>query len=157
MNNFNFNIQDILKFIPHRYPFILIDRVLDYKNDGFLLTLKNITANDPFLQGHFTECFVFPGVLILESIAQSAVILLLMKYPKYKKKSGFYCITGIDSARFKRFVIPGDQLLIQITFIKERRNMFFLNGIVFSNHNVICSAKIICAYISNFSAVLNKL
>lgn len=147
IKNINFNINNILKLIPHRYPFLLIDRILSYKNKNFIRVLKNVTINDPILQGHFPDFFVFPGVLILESIAQSSIILADIKYPEYKEKNGFYCITGIDHARFKSFVIPGDQMIIEVKILKKRKNVFFFSGIVLVNNKIICSAKIMCAYI----------
>ncbi|CAL4042576.1 3-hydroxyacyl-[acyl-carrier-protein] dehydratase FabZ [Buchnera aphidicola (Takecallis arundicolens)] len=142
-------MKKILKCIPHRYPFLLIDRIKSYKHDNHIQVIKNITVNDPWLQGHFPNKFIFPGVLMLESIAQSAIILALLKYPEYQNTEGFYCITGINNAKFKKIVIPGDQLIINVNIIKEHKSIIFFRGTIYVDNDVVCFAEITCKYILN--------
>lgn len=142
-------MQKILKFIPHRYPFLLIDRIKFYKHDNQIQVIKNITVNDPWLQGHFPNQFIFPGVLMLESIAQSAIVLALLKYPEYQNMDGFYCMTGVNNSKFKKIVIPGDQLIINVNIIKEHKSIIFFRGIIYVDNDVVCFAEITCKYILN--------
>lgn len=142
-------MKTILKLIPHRYPFLLIDRIKCIKYKNQIQVIKNITVNDPWLQGHFPNLFIFPGVLMLESIAQSAIILALMKYPKCQYNKGFYYMTGIKSVKFKKIIIPGDQLIIQVNMIKEYRGIIIFKGVIFLEGDIVCSAEISCKYVLN--------
>jgi len=114
------DIQAIMRLLPHRYPFLLLDKVLEYSAGERLLALKNVTISEPFFQGHFPDRPIMPGVLILEAMAQATGILALQSMPlDAVGKDSLYYFVGIDKARFRRPVIPGDQILIEVI---ERRN-----------------------------------
>ena len=119
------DIRDIQKVVPHRYPFLLIDRVIERIPDERVVAIKNVTVNEPFFQGHFPGQPVMPGVLIVEAIAQTALILISDdagdKIPLFM---------GIDKARFRRQVVPGDQLRIEVELSKMRRNVCRAHGLV---------------------------
>lgn len=106
------NIQDILRILPHRYPFLLIDRVIDLTRKQRIVAIKNVTVNEPFFQGHFPGVPIMPGVLIIEAIAQAGGALLLTEVPDREGK--LMVFTGIERARFRRPVVPGDQLRIEV-------------------------------------------
>ena len=114
------DIQAIMRLLPHRYPFLLLDKVLEYSAGERLLALKNVTISEPFFQGHFPDRPIMPGVLILEAMAQATGILALQSMSlDAVGKNSLYYFAGIDKARFRRPVIPGDQMLIEVI---ERRN-----------------------------------
>ncbi|WP_187306093.1 3-hydroxyacyl-ACP dehydratase FabZ [Buchnera aphidicola] len=143
-------MKNILKFIPQRYPFLLIDRIQCCNNKNTIKVIKNITLNDPLLQGHSPDKFIFPGVLILESILQSSIILASINHPENKNSNGFYCVNKIYSVKFKKFVLPGDQLIIKVKLLKEYKKFIFFKGTVFVENNFICCANIICKYVLYF-------
>lgn len=141
---YTLDIEEILNLLPHRYPFLLIDRVMDFKKNKSLCAIKNISFNEPFFQGHFPKKPIFPGVLILEAMAQATGILAF--HSKGKLQSGeIYYFAGIEKARFKRPVKPGDQMRLQITFIKEKRGFARFTGIAMVDSKVVCEADIMCA------------
>ncbi|MGL5798946.1 MAG: 3-hydroxyacyl-ACP dehydratase FabZ, partial [Plesiomonas sp.] len=109
-------IEEIIDLLPHRYPFLLIDRVLDYKEGDYLHALKNVSFNEPFFQGHFPQKPIFPGVLILEAMAQATGILAFKTFGKPNGNELYY-FAAIDRARFKRPVSPGDQMIFEVKFI----------------------------------------
>ncbi|AJC50310.1 3-hydroxyacyl-ACP dehydratase FabZ [Coxiella endosymbiont of Amblyomma americanum] len=113
--------REIKQYIPHRYPFLLVDRVIAMEKHKSLIAIKNITANEPFFMGHFPVRPIMPGVLIIESLAQSAGILIVksLNLPEYHKE--IYFFAGVDNARFKRIVEPGDQLVLEIKVLKSGR------------------------------------
>lgn len=108
-----YQIRDIMKHLPHRYPFVMVDRVVELEPGHRIVTLKNVTINEPFFQGHFPGNPIMPGVLILEAMAQSAGVLTFESLPPEKRNILVYFM-GIDRARFRRMVLPGDQLVIEI-------------------------------------------
>ena len=108
-----YQIRDIMKHLPHRYPFVMVDRVVELEPGHRIVTLKNVTINEPFFQGHFPGNPIMPGVLILEAMAQSAGVLTFESLPPEKRNILVYFM-GIDRARFRRMVVPGDQLVIEI-------------------------------------------
>ncbi len=112
-----YQIRDIMKHLPHRYPFVMVDRVLTLEPGERIVTLKNVTINEPFFQGHFPGNPIMPGVLILEAMAQSAGVLTYESLPPEKRNILVYFM-GIDRARFRRMVLPGDQLIIEVTLKK---------------------------------------
>lgn len=116
------NIVEIMDQIPHRFPFLLVDRVLEVEPGKRIKTLKNVTINEPFFQGHFPEFPVMPGVLIIEAMAQSAGILSVLSFGP-KKENELYFFASIDNAKFKRQVIPGDSLHIEVELIKVIRGV----------------------------------
>ena len=108
-----YQIRDIMKHLPHRYPFVMVDRVVELEPGHRIVTLKNVTINEPFFQGHFPGNPIMPGVLILEAMAQSAGVLTFESLPPERRNILVYFM-GIDRARFRRMVLPGDQLVIEI-------------------------------------------
>ena len=138
------DIKEIMNSLPHRYPFLLIDRVLDYTPGESLHAIKHVTINEPFFQGHFPVQPVMPGVLILEAMAQ-ATGLLAFKSMEAAAEDSLYYFAGIDKARFKRVVEPGDQLHFVVKLIKERRGIGVFTGEVRVDGELVCSAQIMCA------------
>jgi len=138
------DIKEIMNSLPHRYPFLLIDRVLDYTPGESLIAIKNVTINEPFFQGHFPVQPVMPGVLILEAMAQ-ATGLLAFKSMEAAAAESLYYFAGIDKARFKRVVEPGDQLRFEVKLIKERRGIGVFTGVVTVDGEIVCTAQIMCA------------
>ena len=118
------DINQVLKYLPHRYPFLLLDRVLECSPGESLLALKNVTYNEQFFQGHFPNRPVMPGVLILEAMAQATGILALRSMDALPSEDSIYYFVGIDHARFRRPVEPGDQLLIDIRLIRTSRGVW---------------------------------
>jgi len=135
-------IQEILSLLPHRYPFLLVDRVTDYVLGESITAYKNITINEPCFTGHFPERPIFPGVLILEAMAQVAGILGFKTMGKTDK---LYLYAGIDSARFKRPVVPGDRLDFEVQLLKERRGIWKFKGIATVDGESACNAEFMCA------------
>jgi len=138
------DINEVLKHLPHRYPFLLIDRVLDYKVGEYLEALKNVSHNEPHFTGHFPMRPVMPGVLITEAMAQATSILATLSSNRNSDDTLFY-LTGIDKARFKRQVEPGDQLQLRVDFIKEKRGIWKFETQATVDGKLACSAEITCA------------
>ena len=120
------DIDEIKKIIPHRYPFLLVDRITDCDMESRIVGIKNVTTNEPFFQGHFPDFPIMPGVLIIEALAQVACILALKIIKKEGHGSVFF--TGIDGAKFRKPVRPGDQLKLELTKVKERGTLFRFQG-----------------------------
>ena len=119
------NINQIKNLLPHRYPFLLVDKVMSYEPYQSIVALKNITLNEPFFTGHFPSMPIMPGVLVTEAMAQTAALLGCLSIDKNKLSDGsLYYLVGIDNARFKKPVVPGDQLVLNAIFEKERRNIW---------------------------------
>ncbi|GAA5136531.1 3-hydroxyacyl-ACP dehydratase FabZ [Thalassotalea piscium] len=137
-------VEEIQKLIPHRYPMLLVDRVLDYQPGKWLHAIKNVTINEPIFTGHFPELAIFPGVLILESLAQATGILGF-KTTEGRGDDEMYLFASIDNAKFKRPVVPGDTMHLHVEFIKERRNMWKFYGEAKVDGNIVCSADLMCA------------
>ena len=123
-----YNIQDIIKILPHRYPFILIDRINEVKPGEFVNAIKNVTINEPYFQGHFPGQPVMPGVLSLESIAQTTAFLMLHELDDPLKKNMF--ISGVDGVRFRRLIVPGDQLDINIQLKSKKLTLYKFEGTI---------------------------
>ena len=121
-------IQDIIKILPHRYPFILIDRIDEVKPGEFVNAIKNVTINEPYFQGHFPGQPVMPGVLSLESIAQTTAFLMLYELDDPLKKNMF--ISGVDGVRFRRLIVPGDQLEINIQLKSKKLTLYKFEGTI---------------------------
>jgi len=139
------DIYEILEHLPHRYPFLLIDRVTECKVGERLVGYKNVTFNEPYFTGHFPDRAVMPGVLILEALAQATGILAFRTSGKVPDKDSLYYLVGIDNARFKRPVIPGDQLVLEVDIIKTKRGVWKFNGVAKVDGNVVCAAELMCA------------
>ncbi|MFT5111675.1 MAG: 3-hydroxyacyl-[acyl-carrier-protein] dehydratase [Parasphingorhabdus sp.] len=118
------DIHQIRKILPHRYPFLLIDKVLDWEKDKTLTAVKNVTINEPCFQGHFPHRPVFPGVLTLEAMAQASAILASVSMEQEAGEDTVYLFAGIDKARFKRPVEPGDQLIIDVQMLRKLKGMW---------------------------------
>lgn len=115
------DINEIKKILPHRYPFLMVDRIIECDGESRIVGIKNVTVNEPFFQGHFPQAPVMPGVMIVEALAQVGCILGLLIL---KREGSVVYFTGIDEARFRRPVIPGDQLRLELTKIKQRGELF---------------------------------
>ena len=142
------NILDIMEQLPHRYPFLLIDRVVELSDElDRVVAIKNVTMNEPQFTGHFPQAPVMPGVLIIEAMAQAGAIIALARLPKDvdPKKCLFY-FAGIDNARFKRIVQPGDQLVIEGKFLKAKLGMGIFEAVARVDGKVAASASMMCAY-----------
>lgn len=121
------DIQDIQNHLPHRYPFLLVDRVIDLVPGESVVAIKNVTFNEPQFTGHFPDKPVFPGVSILEAMAQAAG-LLAMKTVGKPPDGTLYYFAGIDNAKFKRVIVPGDQVVMKISLVKQKRNLWVFEG-----------------------------
>ena len=138
------DINKVLSLLPHRYPFLLIDRVLEFEKDKRLLALKNVSYNEPFFNGHFPIKPVMPGVLIVEAMAQATALLALESQPEKVSENTIYLFVGIDKARFKQQVEPGDQLHIEVIQNKMKRGMGFFSCTATVNGNLVATAEIMC-------------
>jgi 3-hydroxyacyl-[acyl-carrier-protein] dehydratase len=140
------DIHEVLKYLPHRYPFLLIDRVLSWTKDESLTAIKNVTINEPFFQGHFPHHPVMPGVLIIEAMAQACAILSLKSLGKVPNDDSVYYFVGIDKARFKRPVEPGDQLTIKALLKRRMKGIWLFEGEAYVGEELCCSADLMCTY-----------
>lgn len=138
------DIDEIIRLLPHRYPFLMIDRVLSYEKGKSLVAIKNVTVNEPFFQGHFPDKPVFPGVLILEAMAQATGILAF-KSKKELTPGELYYFTSINKARFKLPVTPGDQIRLEVTYCKEKIGIAFFSGVATVDGVTVCEAEMSCA------------
>ena len=139
------DIYEILKHLPHRYPFLLIDRVTECKVGERLVGYKNVTYNEPYFQGHFPNKEVMPGVLIIEALAQATGILAFRTNGQVPDENSLYYLVGVDGVRFKRPVIPGDQLKLEVDIIKTKRGVWKFNGMASVDGEMVCSAELMCA------------
>ncbi|KJF85034.1 3-hydroxyacyl-ACP dehydratase FabZ [Photobacterium phosphoreum] len=142
--NKTLNITEIQELLPHRYPFLMIDRVTNYDEGKTLTAIKNVSVNEPQFTGHFPKMPIFPGVLILEAMAQ-ATGLLAFKTFGAPAENELYYFASIDKAKFRKPVVPGDQLILEVEFIKERRGIALFNGIAKVDGETVCSAELKCA------------
>ena len=136
--------KDILKLLPHRYPFILIDRVMEFEAHTRLVAIKNVTMNEPFFQGHFPSLPVMPGVLIIEAMAQSSGTLSILSLGG-RDPDEIYFFVGIDNARFKRQVVPGDRLVFEITQLSAKRGISKYKAVATVDGEIAAEAEIMCA------------
>ena len=139
------DINEILHYLPHRYPFLLIDRVLEIEPGVRALALKNVTMNEPFFPGHFPHHPVMPGVLILEAMAQAAALLSFKSSGERPDENSLVYFAGIDKARFKRPVVPGDQLLFEVEIVRVMRNIHKYKGIARVGDELAAEAELMCA------------
>jgi 3-hydroxyacyl-[acyl-carrier-protein] dehydratase len=141
------DIEQIMGLLPHRFPFLMIDRVLDYSIDGehkTLTAVKNVTFNEPFFQGHFPGKPILPGVLILEAMAQATGVLAFTMVGK-PNPGELYYFAAIDNARFKHIVVPGDQMIIKVEYFKERRGIASFAGEAYVGDKLVAKADLMCA------------
>jgi beta-hydroxyacyl-ACP dehydratase FabZ len=134
------DIAQIQSILPHRYPFLLVDRIIDYEPGKRVVGIKNVTLNEPFFQGHFPGAPVMPGVLIVEAMAQTAGVMMLANLPDRDQKLVFF--TGIDGAKFRRPVVPGDQLRLELTVLRLRPRYIKLRGEAFVDGVLVAEAEI---------------
>ena len=138
-------IDEIKEVLPHRYPFLLIDRVISFEKDKRVVALKNVTVNEPFFPGHFPHYHVMPGVLIIEAMAQAAAVLSLRSLGHKNDGKWVYYFVGIDGARFKKPVVPGDQLVIEVVQGRVGRGMAKFNATAKVGDAVAAEAELLCA------------
>lgn len=140
------DIHGILKRLPHRYPFLLIDRVLEMHEGKSLVGIKNVSFNEIFFNGHFPQRPVMPGVLILEALAQACGVLAYKTSAQQGDGDGaLHLLAGIDNARFKRVVEPGDQLRLEVEFVKARQDVWKFMGVASVEGQLVCSAEMMSA------------
>jgi 3-hydroxyacyl-[acyl-carrier-protein] dehydratase len=137
-----FDIHEILKILPHRYPFLLIDRVTEIVRTKRIVALKNVTVNEPYFVGNFPAGPIMPGVLVVEAMAQAGGVLLLIEFPDREHK--LLLFTGIERAKFRRPVSPGDQLRIEVDVLVWRGNAGRMQGKAYVGDKVACEAVITC-------------
>ncbi|MFH1674709.1 MAG: 3-hydroxyacyl-ACP dehydratase FabZ [Pseudomonadota bacterium] len=143
-----YDIQKIMEFLPHRYPFILVDRVLEVVSNERIVGLKNVTINEPFFQGHFPGAPIMPGVLMVEAMAQIGGVLAFESSPLEKRGKVIYFM-GIDKVRFRKPVVPGDQLILDVTIIKRRGSTFKMSGKATVDGNVVAEAELLAMFGEN--------
>jgi len=134
-------ITDIMKILPHRYPMLLVDRVLEIDPGKRIVCIKNVTANEQFFQGHFPGAPVMPGVLIVEAMAQCGAVMILRDIPDREKK--LFLFGGVDKARFRRPVIPGDQLRLECEVLQRRSNSIKFRGTATVNGELVAEAEML--------------
>ena len=138
------DIREILEHLPHRYPMLLVDRVLECEPGKRLLAIKNVTINEPFFAGHFPHYPVMPGVMVIEALAQAAAILSFRTLGTKPDDRSVYYFAGIDEARFKRPVVPGDQLLLEVALERETRGLWKFAAQARVGDALAAEAKILC-------------
>jgi 3-hydroxyacyl-[acyl-carrier-protein] dehydratase len=141
---FDFDIQKVMEYLPHRYPFLLIDRVIECTSGNHLTALKNVSVNEPFFQGHFPGQPIMPGVLILEALAQATGLLSFCTM-QADHKNKIYMLVGIDKARFRGQVVPGDQLTLAVTLKRNMRGIWMYDGKAMVDGEVVAEAELMCS------------
>ena len=139
------DVREIRKYLPHRYPFLLVDRVLELEEHKSILAVKNVSINEPFFNGHFPQLPVMPGVLVIEAMAQAAGILGFKSVNKTPEDGSIYLFAGADNMRFKRQVIPGDQLLLRADYVSDRRGIWKFECSASVEGKLAARATILCA------------
>ncbi len=134
-----------MNLLPHRYPFILVDRVIDYVPYEYLVAIKNVTINEPFFTGHFPGNPIMPGVLMLESLAQASAILSNLSRKPTEGYDFLYFFAGIDNAKFKQVVYPGDQLRLEVKLSARKRDFWRMHAEAFVDDKLACSADLMSA------------
>ena len=138
------DIHQILKLLPHRYPILLVDRVLEIETGKSIKALKNVTINEPFFMGHFPKHPVMPGVLMIEAMAQAAALLSFTTLGVTPDDKTVYYFAGIDGARFKRPVGPGDQMIMDVSLLRMKAGIFKFKGVTRVNGLIACEAELMC-------------
>lgn len=139
------NIEQIKELLPHRYPFLLLDRVTEYEAGVSIKGYKNVSANEAMFQGHFPDKAIFPGVLICEALAQLTAVYGFLSTGNRPQDGYLYLFAGLDNVKFKRQVVPGDRLDLEVEFVSERRGMYKVTGKASVDGQLAASATIICA------------
>jgi beta-hydroxyacyl-ACP dehydratase FabZ len=138
-------IEEILNLLPHRYPFLLVDKIIEIEEKKRIVGIKNVTINEPFFQGHFPGKPIMPGVLILEAMAQTGALLLIGSIPEREKKLIY--LTGIEKARFRKPVVPGDQLKMELTLLNLKDRFCRMGGKAFVGKDLAAQAEILAALV----------
>jgi len=139
------DIQKVMSYLPHRYPFLLVDKVVEFEPSVRLVGIKNVTINEPFFTGHFPVKAVMPGVLIIEAMAQATGLLAMASNPDtMTRDNALYYLVGVDNARFKRQVIPGDQIRLEARLNKIKRGIWFFSAEATVESELAASADIMC-------------
>jgi 3-hydroxyacyl-[acyl-carrier-protein] dehydratase len=139
------DIHEVLKSLPHRFPFLLVDRVLEVEANKYIRALKNVSINEPFFPGHFPNHPVMPGVLIVEALAQAAAILSFETLGTTPDKDSVYYLCGIDNTRFKKPVMAGDQLILEVDLIRNMRGIWKYAARAVVDGNVVAETELLCA------------
>ena len=139
------NLHQVLEYLPHRYPFLLVDRVLSCEPGEDIVALKNVTINEPFFNGHFPHYPVMPGVLIIEALAQAAAILSFLTQNEKPDPNSIYYFVGIDNARFKKPVSPGDALHLHVALDKHKSGLWRYNAQAKVEGELVAEAQLLCA------------
>ncbi|MBU0455354.1 MAG: 3-hydroxyacyl-ACP dehydratase FabZ [Pseudomonadota bacterium] len=145
MTNTVIGIEEILNRLPHRPPFLLIDRIIELIPGESLVAIKNVTINEPFFVGHFPQKPIMPGVLILEALAQASTVLAFITMDETQDSDVLYYFAGIDNARFKRMVVPGDQLRLEVKLKRARKRIWTIEAIAKVDNEVVCTADLMSA------------
>ncbi len=135
------DVQAIMQHIPHRYPFLLVDRILELEPNKRVVGLKNVSMNEPFFQGHFPGTPIMPGVLILEAMAQTSGVLAIASMDKSGKNALMYFM-GLDQVKFRKMVVPGDQLIMELEVLKQRKKVMKLAGTAKVDGQVVAEAQL---------------
>ena len=138
-------ITDIRKYLPHRYPFLLVDRVVEVNSGESIIAYKNLSVNEPFFNGHFPEKPIFPGVLLLEAMAQTAGVLGFCSQGKTNEDGSMYYFAGADNVRFKRPCVPGDRVMLRASLLSQRRGIWKFEVSADVDGELAASATILCA------------
>jgi 3-hydroxyacyl-[acyl-carrier-protein] dehydratase len=138
------DVRQIMEFLPHRYPFLLVDRVVEVDGAQRLVGIKNVSINEHFFAGHFPVKPVMPGVLIVEALAQCTGLLAMKAQPAELRKNLIYYFVGIDKVRFKRVVEPGDQLRLEVEYVKQKRGIWVFTAKASVDGQLAASAEIMC-------------
>ncbi len=146
------DIVGIKELIPHRYPFLLVDRIIECTSEG-IVGIKNVSGNEPFFQGHFPNDPIMPGVLILEAMAQTGGLFVLIQHPECRNKP--YYFAGLDRARFRRPVRPGDQLVMKMKLMKQRGTFFKLSGEAFVDDKLVAEAEMMANIVTDLGGASN--
>lgn len=137
--------EEIKKFLPHRYPFLMVDRVTECVPGETLTAIKNVTVNEPFFQGHFPQKAIMPGVLIIEALAQATGLLGFRTMSEIAREDLLYMLVGVDNVRFKRQVVPGDQLVLKVRLEKKSRSIWKFTCEATVDDELVTSANMLCA------------
>ncbi len=135
-------VQEIIRLLPHRYPFLLVDRIIEVEARKRIVGIKNVTYNEPFFQGHFPGRPIMPGVLIIEAMAQTGGVLAFLSLPVEERDREVF-FGGIDKVRFRRPVFPGDQMRMEVEVIRQRRLVWGLSGKTFVGEHLVCEAELL--------------
>ena len=139
------DVTEIQKYLPHRYPFLLVDRVIEFEANERIVCIKNVTINEEVFNGHFPQTPVFPGVMIVEALAQASGILAFRSRGRLIDDGYVYCLAGTDKTKFKRSVVPGDQLRLEVEVTNLRKHWMKASGKAYVGDDLVCSSLLTCA------------